>query len=154
MNELITFLCICMLSVFRGVWFFLTPQIVALQPPLSVGFPRQEYWSGLPFPPPGDLPDPGIKPTSLMSPTVAGGFFTTSLTWEAPFLQMAKARLWVHWNHSFDMHLSSLETKSYAFPSGTPSRYNFMSSDSGWGLGSRQFCLQLEFPQGSLSEWL
>ena len=46
------------------------------------GILRQEYWSGLPFPSPGDLPDPGIKPTSLMSPALAGGFFTTSATWE------------------------------------------------------------------------
>ncbi|CAI9164456.1 unnamed protein product [Rangifer tarandus platyrhynchus] len=48
-----------------------------------MGFSRQEYWSGLPFPPPGDLPDPGIKPGSLTSPALAGGFFTTNTTWEA-----------------------------------------------------------------------
>ena len=48
-----------------------------------MGFPKQEYWSGLPSLPPGDLPDPGIKPTSLKSPVLAGGFFTTSATWEA-----------------------------------------------------------------------
>ena len=48
-----------------------------------LGFSRQEYWSRLPFPSPGDLPDPGIKPISLESPTLAGGFFTTSTTWEA-----------------------------------------------------------------------
>ena len=47
--------------------------------PLSIGFFRQEYWSGLPFPSPGDLPFPGIKPVSLMSPALAGGFFTTSM---------------------------------------------------------------------------
>ena len=47
---------------------------VAGQAPLSMGFPRQEYWRGLPFPSPGDLPNPGIKPTS---PASAGGFFTT-----------------------------------------------------------------------------
>ena len=46
---------------------------VALQAPLSMGFPRQEYWSGLPIPSPGGLPDPGIKSASLMSPTLAGG---------------------------------------------------------------------------------
>ena len=46
-------------------------------------FSRQEYWSGFPFPPPEDLPDPGVKPTSLASPALAGGFFTTSTTWEA-----------------------------------------------------------------------
>ena len=56
---------------------------IARQAPLSMGFSRQEYWSRLPFPPPGDLPDPGIEPVSLMSPALAGGFFTTSATWEA-----------------------------------------------------------------------
>ena len=47
-----------------------------------MGFSRQEYWSGLPFPPLGDLPNPGIEPSSLMSPVLAGRFFTTSVTWE------------------------------------------------------------------------
>ena len=56
---------------------------IARQVPLSMRFPRQEYWSELPFPPPGDLPDPGIKPESLRSPALTGGFFTTSITWEA-----------------------------------------------------------------------
>jgi len=48
-----------------------------------MGFSRQQYWSGLPCPPPGALPDPGIEPVSLMSPALAGRFFTTSTTWEA-----------------------------------------------------------------------
>ena len=51
-----------------------TPWTVAHQAPLSMGFSRQDYWSGLPFPSPGDLPDPGIQPTS---PALAGGFLTT-----------------------------------------------------------------------------
>ena len=55
----------------------------ASQAPLSLGFSKQEYWSGLPFPPPGDLPDPGIELLSLSSPALAGGFFTTSAIWEA-----------------------------------------------------------------------
>ena len=55
----------------------------ARQAPLSMGFSRQEYWSGLPCPPPGNLPNPGIKPESLTSPAWAGAFFTTSATWEA-----------------------------------------------------------------------
>ena len=59
------------------VRLFATPRTVAHQAPLSRGFSRQEYWSGLPFPPPGDLPDPGVEPTSLVSPALAGGFFTT-----------------------------------------------------------------------------
>ena len=54
--------------------FFLTLWTVALQAPLSMGFPRQEHWNGLPFPSPGDLPNPGIK---SMSPALAGEFFTT-----------------------------------------------------------------------------
>ena len=53
---------------------FATPWTVSLQVPLSMGFPRQEYWSGLPFSSPGDLPDPGIKPVSS---ALAGGFFDT-----------------------------------------------------------------------------
>ena len=53
---------------------FATPWTVARRAPLSTGFPRQEYWSGLPFPSPGDLPNPGTEPASL---ALAGGFFTT-----------------------------------------------------------------------------
>ena len=53
------------------------PWTVAHQAPLSMGFPRQEYWNGLPFPSPGDLPDPGIEPVSPESPALAGVFFTT-----------------------------------------------------------------------------
>ena len=72
---------VCVLNRFSPVWLFAT---VARQAPLSMGFSRQEYWSGLPCPPPGDLPDPGIEPASLMSPALAGGFFTTSPSWEGP----------------------------------------------------------------------
>ena len=64
------------------VQLFVTPWTVAHQPPLSIGFSRQEYWSGLACPPPGDLPDSGIEPMSLMSPALAGGVFPTSATWE------------------------------------------------------------------------
>ena len=64
--------------------YLLQLNTVACQPPLSMGFSRQEHWSGLPCPPPRDLPDPGIKPMYLMSPALAGGFFTTSATWESP----------------------------------------------------------------------
>ena len=61
---------------------FVTPRTVARQTPLSMEFSRQEYWSGLSILSPGDLPDPGIKPSSQVSCT-AGRFFTTSATWEA-----------------------------------------------------------------------
>ena len=60
-----TQVCACMLSCFSLVWLFETPWTVAHQTPLSMGFPRQEYWSGLPFPSPGDLLNPGIEPASL-----------------------------------------------------------------------------------------
>ena len=64
--ELLTSLC-CMLSRFSLVRLFATPWNVSHQAPLSTGFSRQEYWGGLPCPPPGDLPNPGTEPTSLMS---------------------------------------------------------------------------------------
>ena len=59
------------------------PWTVTCQPPLFMGFPRQEYWSGLPFPSQGALANPGIKPQSPVSPALAGGFFTTELPWKA-----------------------------------------------------------------------
>ena len=65
---------------------FATPWTIAHQAPLSMEFSRQEYFSGLPCPSPEDLPNPGIEPTSLMSPALAGGFFTSCATWEAPSL--------------------------------------------------------------------
>ena len=72
----------CVLSHFSRVRLFATLWTTH-QAPLSMGFPRQEYWSGLSFPPPGDLPDPGMEPASLTSPALAGGFLTASATWEA-----------------------------------------------------------------------
>ena len=75
-----TFLHAWVLSWFSRVWLFATLWTVACQAPLSMGFSRQEYWRELPFPP----PDPGIQPTSLMSPALAGRFFTTNANWWAP----------------------------------------------------------------------
>ena len=74
----------CGLSRFSHVQLCVTLRTVAHQAPLSVGFSRQEHYSGLPCPPPGDHLDPGIEPASLMSPPLAGGFFTTTTTWETP----------------------------------------------------------------------
>ena len=68
----------CMLSCFSHVLLFVTLWTVACQAPLSMEFPRQEYWSGLPHPPPGDPPSPEVKPTSSMSPAFASRFFITS----------------------------------------------------------------------------
>ena len=69
------------LGGFSRVWLFATPWTVAHQAPLSMGFSRQEYWTGLPFPPPGDLPNPEIESVSLKSPALAGRFFTTIHQW-------------------------------------------------------------------------
>ena len=96
-----------MLGQFSHVQFFATLWTVANQSPPSIGFSRQEYWSGLPCTTIGDLHNPGMETTSLMSPALAGGFFTTSPTWEAqaiyvsPYQSFARnsgtymSRIWV-----------------------------------------------------------
>ena len=74
--------------------YFVTAWTTAHQAPLSMGFSRQEYCSGLPFPSPGDLPDPGIEPTSPVSPALESGFFTPELPgkpiWEGSTLKSEK----------------------------------------------------------------
>ena len=69
-----------------SVCFFATPWTVAHQTLLSMGFFRQENWSGLPCPPSRHIPDPGIEPTSLTSPALAGGFLIISTTWEILYI--------------------------------------------------------------------
>ena len=71
---------VCVLNCFSHVRLFATLWIVAFQTPLSMGFPRQEYWSGLPCPPPEDISHPRMELLSHWSPALAGGFFTTSTT--------------------------------------------------------------------------
>ena len=73
--KVLVFICCCLVA--KSCPTLATPWTLAHQAPLSMGFPRQEYWSGLPFPSPGDLLDPDIEPRSLMSPALAGRFFTT-----------------------------------------------------------------------------
>ena len=74
--QLFLSLHVCMLSSFSHALLFVTLGTAAHQAPLSTGFSRQEYSSGLPHPSPGDLPDPGIKPVSLASSASPGGFLT------------------------------------------------------------------------------
>ena len=69
------------IDVLSRVWLFVTLWNVACQAPLSMEFSKQEYWSKMSCPTPGNIPDPGIKLTSLVSTVVAGGFFTTSATY-------------------------------------------------------------------------
>ena len=81
-KELATHSSICV-QLFATLW------TVACQAPVSMGFPRQEYWSGVLCPPPGDLPDPGIEPASFTTPALVGRFFTCSATWEVQsFIQV------------------------------------------------------------------
>ena len=72
------------------------PWTVARQAPLSMGFSRQEYWSGLPCHPPGDLLDPGIAPRSLISPTLSGRFFTSRWTWDLETLSFSPSTSHTH----------------------------------------------------------
>ena len=76
-------LAMCVLSRFSCVQLFVTLWTIAHQAPLSMELSRQDYWSVLPCPSPEDLPNSGTEPTSLTSPEVADGFFTTNTTWEA-----------------------------------------------------------------------
>ena len=89
--------CACMLSCFSHIRLFTTLWTVAHQAPLSVGFSRQEHWSGLPCSPPEDLPNPRMEPESLVSPALAGGFFITSTIWKAQWcvcIYLGKAGIW------------------------------------------------------------
>ena len=110
----------CVLSRFSRVRLSVTLWTVAHQAPLSMGFLRQEYWSGLPCPSPGNPPDPEVKPASLTSPVLASGFSTISTTWEAwvfvyfvlfklhhnpAGVLLSSAHKWGHWSSE---RLSSL----------------------------------------------
>ena len=86
---------VCVLShsvVFNSLW---PPWTVACQALLSMGFPRQEYWSGLLFPPPVNLPSPGIEPSSLASPALASGFSTIVLSGK-PAVDLVPNRIWIY----------------------------------------------------------
>ena len=85
-NTIIVSVYARLLSHFKRVRLSAAPWTVAHQAPLSMGFSRQEYWSGLPRPPPGDLPNLGVEPLVLISPALAGEFFTTNITWAAQLL--------------------------------------------------------------------
>ena len=73
-------LCVYMINCFSCDLLLVTPRTGDLQAPLSMGFSRQEYWHGLPYPLSGYIPNPGAEPLSLLSPALAGGFFTTNAT--------------------------------------------------------------------------
>ena len=112
-------------QLLNPVWLFETPMDLAPQAPLSMGLSRQEYWRELPFPPPEDLPNPGIQPTT---PAQAGGFFHHWVTWEVPIIYYSisilacwkgffffslKLQFWgslVHW--SFCLFIFLMQTRN------------------------------------------
>ena len=94
----------CVLSCFSCVRLFVTPWTIAHQPSLSMGCSRQEYWSGLPCPAPGDLPDPGVTLASLTSPALAGRFFATGAAWEA-----------LTWKESYEQPRQQIQKQRHYF---------------------------------------
>ena len=103
-----------LLSCFSPTWLFVTPWTLAHQAPLCMGFSRPQYWSGLPCPPSGDLPDPGIKAKSLMSAALAGGFFTTSTTWEAHVYIHIKVYIYIYILFQILFHCSLFQDAEYS----------------------------------------
>ena len=111
-------MCVC--AVLSHVQFFATLQTVAHQ--MFMGFSRQEYWSRLSFPAPGDLPNPGIKTISLVSPGLTGGFFTTeppkrehdktlTLYITLHLLKRLTFSNWLILTEKYDKHIQKLEVK-------------------------------------------
>ena len=92
-------MCVC--ANWLPLCLSVTPWTIPLQVLLFMGFSRQEYWSGLPCPSPGDFPNPGTEPASLKFHALVGGFFTTSPTWEvfAPYCHYLKT-IAIYNNHS------------------------------------------------------
>ena len=111
---------------FSRVWLFATPRTVAFQAPLSMGFPRQEYWSRFPVPTPGSLPDPEICPVSLVSPALAGRFFTTVSSGKPPsdmyIFRMYGVKYWVFFLWSIKQK-SPGKTQYEEFPLPAPLGY-------------------------------
>ena len=95
-SVLVSILCVCAKLLSRAQ-LSVTPWTVACPPPLSIGCSRQDYWSGLPFPFPGDLPDWGIQPESLASPELAGTFFTTEPPGKPLFFRLNEVLWGLFW---------------------------------------------------------
>ena len=118
---------------------FVTPWTVTHQASLSMGFPKQEYWSGLPFPPPGDLPDPGMKPISCIAlHCIAGGFFTTEPPGKPHSEQEKQAKVL-----SCSLHCSSLywcTCRDYIFQILMSWDLDFLKQRKGLPMNSSSWC--------------
>ena len=89
-----------------------------------MGFPRQKYWSGFPFPPPGDLPDPGIEP---MSPALAGGFFTTEPPGKLYMWNLKKKKKVIHMNLFYKIEICILQNRNMSIHRQTKQIYVYQS---------------------------
>jgi len=133
----------CVLSCFSRVWLFATPWTVAHQAPLSMRFSRQEYWSGLPFPPPENLPDPGIKPTSPAAPALQAD--------SLPLSHQGSPLMWLHpgkpilsWNcQKPKMHLIHL---TYGTPALNPAWAVACQAPLSMGFYRQEYWSVLSFP--------
>ena len=112
---------LCCAQSLSCVHLLATPRNVAHQALLSMGFPRQEYWSGLPFLPPRDLPDPGIELAPPASPALAGGFFTTELLGKPLILYIFLLKFWRQVFKCREREKLRLENKNGNFPSSSGS---------------------------------
>ena len=92
------------------VWLFVSPWTVAHQAPLPMEFSRQEYWGGVPFLTPGDLPNPGVESASLASPALAGGFFTTSNPREPQMGYITQIRIWLYSENSLKRNMLIIQS--------------------------------------------
>ena len=126
-----TLLHTCVLSYFSHVLLFVTPLTVAGQAPLSMGFSRQEYWSGLPCPLPGYLPNPGIKPESSKSPALQTNSLLLSHWWSSIFHPMPPLMIiWVMWCYCIPCPPN--EDDIYAFKYVNVAMWEFHFEDHSW----------------------
>ena len=149
------FVHVCMLSC-SVVWLFVIPQTVAHQPPLSIGFSRQEYWTGLPFPSPGDLPDPGIErrsalqadslPTELQGKPLSLFYFIFWNLYLSHIYKLLcsfslKKQNYMHFNSSSFFFFFFLQTWNFIFP-----RLPTTCSTSGgsWGTKKKKNSFQVQ----------
>ena len=115
-----------MLNCFSRVQLFVSPWTVVCQAPLSMRFSRQENWSALPFPSSKDLPDPGIRTMSPVSPVLASGFFTTNATWKALSVQFSRSVM------SSSLQPHGLQHARIPCPSSTPGSCSNTFPSSWW----------------------
>ena len=142
--------CVCAQSL-SCVWFFGTPWTEACQAPMSMELPQQEYWNGVPFPSPGDFHDPGIEPKTLVSPALAGRFFTTAPPGKSHLMQNLISLIQLSSCLGCPIWFSSLRTEGVIFDFVICLFFFFLS----WLSSTCGLCLMSRsFKQRHSLEWL